>query len=124
MALVEKQVPYEFLARWDQQGKFSGAHVQFTTVITDDTTGEVKLQTPGKVMPVDVGAGQGFPIADILDQLHVGSIAQAEAAIAAQAAADVAAATAKANETAIQTALDSALSTLIAAKTANAPPAA
>ncbi len=122
MALVEKQVPYEFLARWTPEGKFSGAHVQFATVITDDVTGEVKLQTPGKVMPVDVGAGQGFPIADILDQLHVDSIAQAEAATAAQAAADKAAADAKANEAAIQTALDSALATLTAAKT-NAPPA-
>ena len=122
MALVEKQVPYEFLARWDQNGKCYGAHVQFATVITDDVTGEIKLQTPGKVMPVDVGAGQGFPIADILDQIHVDSIAQAEAATAAQAVADKSAAEAVAKEAAIQTALDSALSTLSAAKAANTPP--
>ena len=121
MALVEKQVPYEFLARWDQNGKFSGAHVQFATVITDDLTGEVKLQTPGKVMPVDVGAGQGFPIADILDQLHVDSIAQADAATAAQAVADKSASDALAKEVAIQIALDSALATLNAAKASNVP---
>jgi hypothetical protein len=121
MALVEKQVPYEFLARWDQSGKFSGAHVQFATVITDDVTGEVKLQTPGKVMTVDVGAGQGFPVADILDQLHVDSIARADAAMAAQASADKAAADAVAKETAMQTALDSALATLNAAKESNTP---
>ena len=122
MALVEKQVPYEFLARWDQNGRFSGAHVQFATVITDDVTGEVKLQTPGKVMPVDVGAGQGFPISDILDQLHVDSIAQAEAATTAQAVADKSASDALAKEVAIQAALDSALATLNAAKASNASP--
>jgi hypothetical protein len=135
MALIERQVPYEFLARWDQNGKFSGAHVQFATAIIDDTTGEVKLQTPGKVMPVDVGAGQGFPVADILAQLHVDAIAQAEAAVAAQKLADQANADAQAKAAAVQAAsdaralavqnaLDTALTTLTSAKVASEKPTA
>ena len=85
MALEKTVTPYELLARW-RDGKLSGAHVQFLTTVTEDG---VKLsETVGDVMPVDVGQGKGFPLADILSQMHVDSLAAVDAATKAQATAE------------------------------------
>lgn len=96
MALEKTQRPYEFLARW-KEGKLIGAHVQFVTVISDD--GVVISETPADVQPVDIGTGKGFPIADILSQLNVDSIAKMDSANAAKQAADDVAAQAEKEKT-------------------------
>lgn len=121
MALSEKRQPYEFLARWDENGKFKGAHVQFQTVITDDATGEVKLQTPGKVMPIGEGIPNGFPIADILGQLHVDAVKATDAAVSAKAVAEQVATEAQTKATEIQSALDGAFTLLKDVKAKFAP---
>lgn len=122
MALEKTQQPYEFLARWDEQGKLSGAHVKFRTIVTDD--GSVLSRVDGDALPVDIGVGQGFPLTDILSQLHIDAVAQAataaaqaEEAKAASAASAQQAANMKAKADAAVTALDSALTALTAVKT-------
>lgn len=77
MALEKIASPYELLARW-RDGKLSGAHVQFLTVIMED--GKKISETIGDVMPVDVGEGIGFPLADILAQMHVDALAAVDSA--------------------------------------------
>lgn len=63
--------PYELLVRW-REGKISGAHVGFELTATED--GKVLSTTPLPVMPVDIGQGVGFPLKDILEQIHVDAI--------------------------------------------------
>lgn len=63
--------PYEFLVRW-REGIISGAHVGFELTTTEG--GEALSTTALPVMPVDIGQGIGFPLADILAQLQIGSI--------------------------------------------------
>ena len=85
MAIIKTVTPYELLARW-RDGKLSGAHVQFLTTVTEDG---VKLsETVGDVMPVDVGQGIGFPLADILSQMHVAALAAVDAANTEKAVAE------------------------------------
>lgn len=76
--MIEKrQYPYEFLARW-KSGVFVGAHVQFITEVVED--GNVLGHQLGEVMPVDIGGGKGFPLADVLAQMHTDAIKQMETA--------------------------------------------
>lgn len=74
--LEKKTLPYEFLARWTD-GKLAGAHVGFITQIVED--GVVLSQTVGDVMPVDVGSGKGYPLQDIMDQLHIDALTEVDA---------------------------------------------
>ena len=69
--------PYELLVRW-REGKISGAHVGFEITTTED--GSVLSTTPLAVMPVDIGQGAGFPLADILAQVHTDALIQMDAA--------------------------------------------
>ena len=69
--------PYEFLARW-REGKLTGAHVCFELTATED--GKVLSTTPLDATPVDIGQGIGFPLKDILEQLHIDAITQMDAA--------------------------------------------
>jgi hypothetical protein len=85
MALIEARIPYEFLARWDDQGKLAGAHVGFRTVITRDGVIVSTQATPPQ--PVAIGAGAGFPLADLMTTVQASALASAEAAEAARAAA-------------------------------------
>ena len=74
--MIEKLVqPYEFLARWTD-GKLAGAHVGFITQIVED--GVVLSQTVGDVMPVDVGSGKGYPLSDIMSQLHIDALVEVD----------------------------------------------
>lgn len=67
------EVPYEFLVRW-KEGKLAGAHVGFSLLATmDDGTMQ---EAPQNVQPVDIGQGNGFPLKDILDKLHVDALTQ------------------------------------------------
>lgn len=69
--------PYELLVRW-RGGKISGAHVGFELTTTEN--GKVLSTTGLPVMPVDVGNGIGFPLADILAQVHTDALIQMETA--------------------------------------------
>lgn len=80
MAIQELTRPYEVLVRW-RDGALAGAHVQFITQVVDGD--RVMAETLGQAMPVDVGAGVGFPIADILQQIHVDALAAVDAKTAA-----------------------------------------
>lgn len=72
MLTTEKR-PYEFLVRW-RKGVISGAHVGFELTTLED--GKEINTTPLDVMAVDIGNGQGFPLKEILDQLHIDALSQ------------------------------------------------
>lgn len=66
--------PYEFLARWDQDGRLIGAHVQWRYIIKDGD--QVIGESVANAEPVAIEAGKsGFPISDILNELQVSAIA-------------------------------------------------
>ena len=69
--------PYEFLVRW-REGKITGAHVGFELTATEN--GKVLSTAPLPVMPVDIGQGVGFPLADILAQIHIDALISVDAA--------------------------------------------
>jgi len=69
--------PYEFLVRW-RDGVISGAHVGFEDVIVED--GAVIGAVQQNVQAVDIGLGKGFPLADILGQIHIDALTQLDAA--------------------------------------------
>lgn len=83
-----KKLPYEFLARWDQDGRLAGAHAQFRYV-TLAGDGSVVGEFTGPAEPVAVAGNAGFPLADILDGLQIAALAERDrlaAQLAAQAA--------------------------------------
>jgi multidrug efflux pump subunit AcrA (membrane-fusion protein) len=71
--------PYEFLVRW-RDGVISGAHVGFEDVIVED--GAVIGAVQQNVQAVDIGLGKGFPLAEILGQIHIDALTERDAAIA------------------------------------------
>jgi hypothetical protein len=79
--------PYELLVRW-REGKISGAHVGFELTTTED--GKVLSTSPLAVIPVDIGQGIGFPLADILAQVQVDALVSRDKAIAERGAAETA----------------------------------
>jgi hypothetical protein len=67
--------PYELLVRWDQEGKLRGAHVQWATVVTDNSGTPIGCY-PGTVEPISVAQDQsGFPLTDILGQIQADALA-------------------------------------------------
>lgn len=72
MAITKQTKPYEFLARWDHQtGVFKGAHIQQYEGVYED--GTLLTGNPGKAM--GVGEGLAFPLAEILSQLQIDTLA-------------------------------------------------
>lgn len=67
---IETKMPYEFLVRWDKEGKLSGEHVGFRTITKKD--GVEIVDTVDPVMPVADGLREGFPLADILALVQSG----------------------------------------------------
>jgi len=65
--------PYELLVRWDQDGTLTGAHVQWRHVFKDDD-GAIVGEMIAAAEPVDVGAGKGFPLADVLEEVQADSL--------------------------------------------------
>lgn len=80
----ESVQPYELLVRW-RDGKISGAHVGFIDVLTKD--GVVIKAEPQNVQAVDVGAGVGFPLKDILDTVNADALVAYSVAVAEKEAA-------------------------------------
>lgn len=54
MAIIEKQTPHEFLARWDDAGSIQGAHIAYRTAWVDDTTNTEVASKFGDPQPVDL----------------------------------------------------------------------
>ena len=73
--------PYEFLVRWDRQGRLAGAHAQFR-LITTATDGSVVADILGNAEPVAVAGAAGFPLADVLSQAQAAALAALEAVTA------------------------------------------
>jgi len=78
MALEERTRPYEFLARWGEDGTLAGAHVQNITEVVKD--GVVLAATVGDAMSVAVAGGAGFPLKDVLSGVQADALAAAEKA--------------------------------------------
>ena len=90
MALTQTKTPYEFLARWTDDGSaLKGAHIAFIETIKDGAT--VLSVKVGDAQPVSLAGEQGFPLAQALAALNAAAIADGEAK-AAQIAALAAAA--------------------------------
>jgi hypothetical protein len=99
---TEKNTPYEFLCRWDDEGKLSGAHVGFRNVVQKD--GVDISSTRDDVQSVAIGTAAGFPLSDVLALVQSGFSDQG-AAFMATVNANAAAQTASENA---QTAADAA----------------
>jgi len=97
--------PYEFLVRW-REGLISGAHVGFEVTTLED--GKVLSTTPLAVIPVNVGQGVGFPLADILAQIQVDAIVSLAEMTALKDAAQITCAQQEATIIELQTALAAA----------------
>lgn len=72
------RVPYELLFRWNTDGALVGAHVQWRYVIRDES-GAVVSESVSVAQPVSVGAGEGFPVADLLSEALQGALARLDA---------------------------------------------
>lgn len=68
----ESTSPYEFLVRWND-GIITGAHVGFRTNTFKD--GAMIADQVEPVKPVAIGIGNGFPLNEILAQLHIDALA-------------------------------------------------
>lgn len=63
-------IPYEFLVRWNDQGELQGAHI----ILLGKVFGpDGKLLAAQPMLPQSVGIGvqQGFPLAEILEQIQI-----------------------------------------------------
>lgn len=67
MPIQIQQVPYEFLARWKDDGTFSGAHVIFQEIKSFE--GEVLSRTFSEALTPEAASALGFPFPDVLSQL-------------------------------------------------------
>jgi hypothetical protein len=85
MTIATVKRPYELLVRW-KDGFIAGAHVGFELTTSED--GVALSTTALPVMPVDIGQGVGFPLADILEQVQVDAITSRDSAEAKCAAAE------------------------------------
>jgi hypothetical protein len=75
--ITKTQTPHEFLIRWDDAGKLSGAHIAFREAITDD--GVEIASKFGDPLPVSMAGESGFPLADVLGMINVSALADGEA---------------------------------------------
>lgn len=71
-------LPQEFLARWDDQGNFQGAHVVFLGKVLDDD-GNVLAAQAMPPQSISIGELQGFPLNEILTQMQIDALKQVEA---------------------------------------------
>jgi len=76
MAYSETKTPYEFLIRWDNNGVIQGAHIAFLETVLKD--GEVVTQTQSTVESVEIAGQLGFPLADVLSQIHIDALKQVD----------------------------------------------
>ena len=72
MAYSETKTPYEFLIRWDNSGVIQGAHIAFLETVLKD--GVIVTQTQSTVESVEIAGQLGFPLADVLSQIHIDAL--------------------------------------------------
>ena len=76
-----RQIPYEFMVRWDRDGRLAGAHVQFRYVTATDA-GAFVGEFVGAAEPVAAAGASGFPLHDILPEVQAAALATLEAVTA------------------------------------------
>lgn len=75
MALTKTKTPYEVLIRWNpESGEMVGAHVVWVTRIFENGDRISEIVEPAQA--VAVAGAAGFPLADILEQVHVDALAR------------------------------------------------
>lgn len=78
MPIPTQLIPYEFLARWDEEtGAFKGAHAIFFEVKSLD--GEVLSKQMGPALTPEQAAQAGFPFEDVLAQLQTDALTRVSA---------------------------------------------
>lgn len=81
MTIQREKTPYEFLARWDESGKLSGAHIQFIEKLIED--GTVLHSKVGDALPVSMADETEFPIAEIMSDIQIAAMKAAESSLSA-----------------------------------------
>lgn len=76
MILEEKKIPYEFLIRFNNEGRVNGAHIAYTETIIKD--GQVIHSRQTDPQSVTLGIDEGFPLEDILGELNVLNVKEIE----------------------------------------------
>lgn len=78
MAITKTQQPYEFLVRFDKDGKLAGAHIQFRTFVIDEDGTTVLSEKVGDAQPVEMAGQTGFPLADVLADVQAAALAKCD----------------------------------------------
>lgn len=73
------KTPYEFLCRWDENGKFKAYHFKTLTTVTDGE--EVIAVKESEAMNAAMADAAGFPIKDILSAIHTDSLKAMDVAV-------------------------------------------
>lgn len=76
MILEEKKIPYEFLIRFNNEGRVNGAHIAYTETIIKD--GQIIHSKQTDPQAVTLGIDEGFPLEDILGELNVLNVKEIE----------------------------------------------
>lgn len=71
-------LPHEFLVRWNDEGKLQGAHIVFLGKVLD-SNGKVLAAQPMPPQAIALGQSEGFPLSEVLDQLHITALVEIEA---------------------------------------------
>lgn len=77
MAIIEKKIPYEFLVRWDSNGKLAGAHIGFLNQVVKD--GTIIAEAVDQIFPVSLIGEVGFPLAEVLSLIEINALTALEA---------------------------------------------
>lgn len=72
-----KLIPYELLVRWTVNGDLQGAHIQFLGKILGANDNVIAAQ-PIPPESIAIAEQKGFPLTDILDQLHIDALKRIE----------------------------------------------
>lgn len=78
--LTEIKRPYEALFRWDDAGNLRGAHVRWRTVVLKDDVEIASREGPPEY--VAVAGADGYPLADIMEQVTKDALTHREEALA------------------------------------------
>ncbi|MCY7272379.1 MAG: hypothetical protein LH702_01200 [Phormidesmis sp. CAN_BIN44] len=70
-------LPNELLIRWNDEGVLQGAHVVFLGKVLDDQ-GNVLAAQPMPPQAIALGEGEGFPLAEILNQALIDALKKIE----------------------------------------------
>lgn len=115
MTIEKTSRPYEFLVRWGGDGTIQGAHIQFIDEVKDGD--EILAAKVGHAQVVSLAGETGFPLADVLTELHCSALAAMDVANATSAQAQAAQRAEQEKCTAMQSKLDAVTAELSMVKT-------